>query len=335
MTRLDACQYRLGSQSNDTLTHVADHGEQGSHDAIPRSFQGARIPPRLLGENVRGQGGPTPQGSVLFADPGRTKHDAFASAWVRAHSSGPATAVLNGRGGVPGVDVQPDTAQCWRRDSRLSAPEGEGTRQRAPGRERLPTVVSQQPWPGQAGLRDPGEATKACLVFLAAFAPISSWPLTAHRQGDASGRHQPSRRVETRAWHAQAVAPGKRLTITGCPTDPKGPLCRGEVSPHRTACVVPHALTQEAPAATHQAGGFRGKSEPWHREGPQGTGLERCQCRTARTPRHPLGGAFRVWGRLKARATHPGRTIDQRTHGFLEDALVPQRKKPSLKMALA
>ena len=36
VTRLDDCQYLLVSQSNDTLTHFADHCEPCSHDAINR-----------------------------------------------------------------------------------------------------------------------------------------------------------------------------------------------------------------------------------------------------------------------------------------------------------
>jgi macrodomain Ter protein organizer (MatP/YcbG family) len=72
-----------------------------------------------------------------------------------------------------------------------------------------------------------------------------------------------------------------------------------------------------------------------HREGKQVTGLERCQCRKARTQRNHIGCAFLVWVRLKELATQTGRTIYQLKHGLLDDDLVQQLKKPSLKMALS
>ena len=75
--------------------------------------------------------------------------------------------------------------------------------------------------------------------------------------------------------------------------------------------------------------------EQLHREGTQVTGLERCQCRKARTQRQHIGCAFLVWVRLKELATQTGRTIYQLTHGLLDDYLGQQLKKPSLKMALA
>ena len=51
-TRLDYCQYLLSSPINYTLTHLADHSQQFSHDMINRYLAGERIRPRLVWENV-------------------------------------------------------------------------------------------------------------------------------------------------------------------------------------------------------------------------------------------------------------------------------------------
>jgi hypothetical protein len=173
------------------------------------------------------------------------------------------------------------------------------------------------------------------MVCMASFSTIDSCPLQANRQVDDSGSPQPYRRVATRAWNAQALAHGKRIKSKGFPKDPKGPLFRVEVSPHRTDFVVTNDLTQDSTEATQEACGFRWKIAQWHREGKQVTGLERCQCRKARTQRHHIGCAFLVWVRLKELATQTGRTIYQLQHGLLDDSLGQQLKKPSLKMALA
>ncbi len=115
-------------------------------------------------------------------------------------------------------------------------------------------------------------------------------------------------------------------------------LFRVAVSPHRTEGVVTNDQTPEATEATEatqEACGFRRKSEPLPREGPQVTGLERCQCRTARLQRTHIGGAFLVWVRLTALTAQTGRTIYQLKHGGLDDYLIQQLKSPSLKMVLA
>jgi hypothetical protein len=335
VTRLDYCQYLLVSQINYTLTNFADHCEQFSHDAIHRYFHGERITPRLIWENVRGQVGPTPRGYVLFDDTVLDKNYSFAIALVRAQYSGNAKAVIKGIGVVTCVYVHPDTDQFWLIDSRIYDPEGDGKSQLDHVRERLTNVVYQKPLPVQAVLMDPWYATKDFMVFIESLSKIDSCPLKDNRQVDDSGSQPPYRRVDTLAWNAQDLAHGKRIKIKGFPKDHKVHLFRVEVSTHRTDFVVTNDLTQDATEATQEACGFRWKIEPLHREGKQVTGLERCQCRKARTQRHHLGGAFLVWVRLKELATQTGRTIYQLQHGLLDDYLVQQLKKPSLKMALA
>jgi hypothetical protein len=75
--------------------------------------------------------------------------------------------------------------------------------------------------------------------------------------------------------------------------------------------------------------------EQLHREGKPVTGLERCQCRQARIQRHHIGCALLVWVRLKELAVQTGRTVYQLKQGLLDDYLIQQLKKPSLKMVLA
>ena len=96
------------------------------------------------------------------------------------------------------------------------------------------------------------------------------------------------------------------------------------MSTHRTDFVVTNDLTQDATEATQEACGFRWKIEQLHREGKQVTGLERCQCRKARTQRNHIGCAFLVWIRLKELATQTGRTIYQLKYGLLDDYLIQQ-----------
>lgn len=52
-SKLDYCQFLIGSQVNYTLTNLADHLQSWSHDTINRYLRGEQLPPRLLWENAR------------------------------------------------------------------------------------------------------------------------------------------------------------------------------------------------------------------------------------------------------------------------------------------
>lgn len=52
-TKLNYCQYLLSSQINYTLTNLADHLEQISHDKINRYLKNEKLTPRLLWDNVK------------------------------------------------------------------------------------------------------------------------------------------------------------------------------------------------------------------------------------------------------------------------------------------
>jgi hypothetical protein len=335
VTRLDDCQYLLVSQINSTRTNFADHCEQCSHDAINRSLCGERITPRLVWENVRGQVVPTPRGYGRFDDTVLDKNASFAIELVRRQYSGNAKAVIKGIGVVTCGYVNPALDRFWLIDYRIYDPAGDGTSKLDHVREMLANIVYQKQLPFEAVLMDTWYATRDLLLFIESLQKFYYCPLKDNRQVDDSGGTSPYRRVNSLAWSTEALAHGKTIKMKGFPKDHKVRLFRVEVSPHRTDWVVTNEQTQDATAATPEACGVRWKIAPWHREGKQVTGLERCQCRTARIQRHHIGCAFLVWVRLKELAAQTGRTVYQLKHGLLDDYLIQQLKNPSLKMVLA
>jgi len=60
-SKLDYCQFLIGSQVNYTLTNLAEHLQSWSHDTINRYLRGEVLPPRRvpfgrMGECPRGHG---------------------------------------------------------------------------------------------------------------------------------------------------------------------------------------------------------------------------------------------------------------------------------------
>lgn len=335
VTRLDYCQYLLVSQINYTLTNFADHCEQFSHDAINRYLCGERITPRLVWENVRGQVAPTPQGYVLFDDTVLDKNFSFAIDLARWQYSGNAKAVIRGIGVVTCVYVNPVLDRFWLIDYRIYDPDGDGKSKLDHVREMLANIVYQKQLPCQAVLMDTWYATRDLMLFIESLQKFYYCPLKDNRQVDDSSGTRPYQRVDSLAWSTEALTQGKTIKIKGFPKDHKVRLFRVAVSTHRTDWVVTNDPTQADTEATQRVCGFRWKIEQLHREGKQVTGLERCQCRKARSQRNHIGCAFLVWVRLKELAAQTGRTVYQLKHGLLDDYLVQQLKNPSLKMVLA
>jgi len=335
MTRLAYCQYLLVSQINYTLTNFADHCEAFSRDAINRYLRGERITPRLVWDNVRGDLVPTAAGYVLFDDTVLDKGYSHCIELVRRQWSGNAKAVIKGIGVVTCVYVNPELDQFWLIDYRLYDPDRDGKSKLDHVRDMLTNVVHHKRLPFYATLMDTWYSTKALMLLVEALGKVYYCPLKDNRQVDDSGGDQPYQRVDSLTWNPTELARGKTVKLKGFPKDHKVHLFRVEVSSHRTDWVVTNDSTQESAEATQQVCGFRWRIEQLHREGKQVTGLERCQCRTARIQRNHIGCAFLVWVQLKHWATQTGRMVYQLKHGLLDDYLSHQLRNPSLKMILA
>ncbi len=85
---------------------------------------------------------------------------------------------------------------------------------------------------------------------------------------------------------------GKIIQIKGFPKDHSVQCFWVEVSTHCTDWMVTNDLALNSSAAVREVCGSRWKIEPWHREAKPLTGLERCQCRQSRIPRHHIAGAW-------------------------------------------
>jgi len=335
MTRLDYCQYLLVSQINYTLTNFADHSEHFSHDKVNRYLRGEKITPRLIWENVSKQIIATEEGYLVFDDTVVDKGYSQAIELVRRQYSGNAHQVIKGIGVVTCIYVNPELDCFWLLDYRIYDPEGDGKSKLVHVQEMLSHTIYQKQLLFKAVLMDTWYATKGLMRFIESVAKIYYCPLKKNRQVDDSGDEQPYQRVDSLSWSDLELEAGKTLKIRGFPKEHRVQCFRVAVSTHRTDFVVTNDLTQASTEATQEACGFRWKIEQLHREGKQVTGVESCQCRSARIQRNHIGCAFLVWVRLNEIATLTGQTIYQLKQGLLDDYLCQQLKNPSLKMTFA
>lgn len=337
--KLDYCQYLLSSQINYTLTNLADHLQQWSHDTINRYLCGEQLTPRLLWENVREVIEMAPGGYLLFDDTVLDKSFGPKIEMTRRQWSGNEKRIIRGIGLVSCLYVHPHSGRFWVVDYRIFDPDKDGKTKLDHVAQMLQAARERRLEFGTV-LMDSWYASKELML------DIDGWknekehklfycPLKSDRLVDDSGGQQPYQRVENLSWSEAELQQGKLIKIKGFPGDKKVKLFRVVVSSHRTEWVVTNDLTQDSTQGAQEACAVRWKIEEYHREIKQLTGIQECQCRKRRIQRNHIACALLVWTRLKDLAYQRSQTIYQLKHGLLRDYLVQQLKNPSIQMVLA
>lgn len=333
-TKLDYCQYLLSSQVNYTLTNLAEHLDQFSHDTINRYLKGEKLSPRLLFEQVEPLLERDPEAYLIFDDTVLQKSFGPEIEPTRYQWSGNEGDVVRGIGVVSCVYVNPESERFWIIDYRIFDPESDGKTKPDHVREMLGLVEHRQ-LDFSTVLMDSWYASKDLMMFIERMAKTFYCPLKSDRQVDDSGGERPYQRVDTLQWSEQELELGKLLKVKGFPGAYKLQLFRVVVNKHRTEWIVTNDCSRISLSDAQQARAVRWKVEQLHREAKQLTGIERCQCRSGRIQRNHIACSLLVWNRLKDLAHQSGRTVYQIKQGLLHDYLVQQLKNPAVEMVLA
>jgi hypothetical protein len=333
-TKLDYCQYLLSSPVNYTLTNLADHLEQWSHDTINRYLSGETLTPRLLWEQVKPLLTECLDAFLLFDDTVLDHRFGPKIEGVRRQWSGNEKRVIRGVGVVSCVYVNPTTEQFWVIDYRIYDPERDGKTKLDHVRDML-RMIEHRALPFSTVLMDSWYAARELMLLIHGMGKLFYCPIKSNRKVDDSGGTVPYRRVDELEWHEDEWSYGKLIKIHEFPKDFKVKLFRVAVSSGRTEWVVTNDLSCPSARDAREVSAVRWKAEELHREVKQLSGIEECQCRKGRIQRNHIACALLVWTRLKSLAYESGRTAYQIKHGLLRDYLVQQLKSPSVKMAFA
>ncbi len=335
-TRLDYCQYLVSSQINYTLTNFADHSLKFSHDQLNRYLHDDKLTPRLVWEQTRGHIITSPNGYLIFDDTVADKNYSRSIELVRRQWSGNAHSVIRGIGIVTLIYVNPELDRFWFIDYRLFAPAEDGKTKLDHATEMFDSAIHDKRLEFRCVLMDTWYASRQFMLHIERNDKIYYGPVQDNRQVDeGDGTTVTYQRVDALAWNEAEKARGKNVHVKDFPKGHRLQLFRLVVSTDRTDYVVTNDVTQHSTADTQQVCAIRWKIEQLHREVKQVTGLERCQCRTARIQRNHIACAMLVWCRFKELAYQSGRTVYQIKFGQLSDYLIQQLKSPSVKMALA
>ena len=330
----DYSQYLLSSQTNYTLTNLADHLERLSHDTINLYLSEEKLTPRLIWENVRLTIQTNLQGILIFDDTVSDKRFSQKIELVRRQYSGNEHRVIRGIGLVSCIYFNPEPGEFWVIDYRIYDPEGDGKSKLDHVRDMLLNAVYQKQIPFAKVLMDSWYASQKLMALIDQLGKIYYVPLKKNRLVDDTGGREKYKNIEQLIWTEKEQESGKLIKINKFPQDKKVKLFRVTVSPNRTEYIATNDLTQSATHEVKQECKPRWKIEEFHREVKQLTGLEACQCRKARIQRNHIACALLAWNYLKRLAYLTTKTVYQLKAELLSGYLTQELKSPSLKMKL-
>jgi hypothetical protein len=333
-TKLDYCQYLLSSQINYTITNLAEHLENISHDKINYYLKKEKLTPRLLWDNVKDVIMTDDNGYVIFDDSVLDKRYSEEIEIVRRQYSGNEHSVLKGIGVVSCVYVNPKLQRFWVVDYRIFNPDADGKTKIDHVKDMLQNLVYHKLLPFDTVLMDTWYAVHNLMLYIDSLDKIYYCPLKNNRLVDDTFGKEKYKRIELLQWSEEELECGKIIKIKGFPANKKVKLFRVTVSTNRTDYVVTNDLSQSSTDVVQEVCKIRWKIEEFHREIKQLTGIESCQCRKARLQINHIACAMLVWVRLKNLAYRTGQTIYEIKHNLLSNYLIEQLKRPSISMCL-
>jgi Transposase DDE domain len=243
--------------------------------------------------------------------------------------------IIRGIGLISCVYVNPETEEFWVIDYRLYDPDTDGKDKHQHVSEMLDSCL----WKCSKGelavsniLMGSWYALTKLMVKihragLCFYCPIKPNRAVSEVKADEKYRYQ---KAEDLAWIEEELDLGKQVHLREFPQGLELKLFRIVVSTDSTELIVTNDESLLDAQAVQQVQGVRWKVEQFHRELKGVTGIEACQCRTARSQRNHIGCAVLVWLCLKRYAKHMFTTVYQLKQGLLDDYLRQQLQNPSL-----
>lgn len=329
---LDYCQYLLSSQTNYTITNLAEHLHKFSHDTINRYLKNEELNPSLLWQNIQLDIKGLDDAYLVFDDTILDKRYGQKIELVRRQYSGTEHRVIPGIGLINCVYINQELDQFWVIDYRIYEPVGDGKSKLEHVADMIDDLVNCKQLPFAKVLMDSWYACQKLMAMIDNLGKIYYCPLKKNRLVDDTKGVENYKHIEKVQWTESELKSGKFIKIKNFPADKKVKLFRVTVSTNRTEYVVTNDLSQSDTNDVKKVCSQRWKIEEFHRELKQLTGIESCQCRKARIQKNHIVCAFLVWSFLKKTARLMGKTIYQLKSELLADYLKKELKYPTIRL---
>ena len=317
VTRNDYCQFLLVTQTNYTLTYFANHTQNFSHDAPTRYLKRDRVTPEQVWNASKDQIVLSRNGFIIFDDSVLDKNHSRKIGLVYKQYSGNEHRVIRGIGLINCVYVNPETGEFWLIDYRIYDPANDNKDKHEHVSDMLDGCFLKC-HNGQldfrAVLMDTWYATTKLMLKIHRAGATFYCPIKPNRTVSEvrSNAKYSYTQAESLVWNEQELDLGKVVHLKEFPAGVELKLFRVAISTDSSASSPPGAILRARTelivtndtgplnvSAVREAHGWRWKVEQFHREIKGLTGIEACECRSARAQRNHLGCALLAWQCLK------------------------------------
>jgi hypothetical protein len=252
---------------------------------------------------------------------------------VRKQYSGNAHGLIKGIGVVNCLYVNIKTGNYWIIDWRIYAPDEDGKSKLDHVQDMFDNAMAHKKLPFRTVLMDSWYATMDLMKHIHRANKRFYCPLKSNRKVDDSRGEQPYKAVSTLLWNDEESMHGKQVKLFKFPSEIKLKLFRVVVAANRTDWVVTNDLSQNSTDDTHEMCAVRWKIEQYHREIKQVLGIEKCQCRLARSQKNHIACAMLAWVHLRQMATELMTNIYSLKKGMLSQFIKTELRSPTIRMA--
>jgi Transposase DDE domain len=334
--REDYCQFLLVTQTNYTLTYFANHSQNFSHDAPTRYLRRDRVTAKQIWIEAKRDLIVSHNGFIIFDDSILDKNHSRHIQLVYQQFSGNEHRVIRGIGLINCVYVNPETNEFWVIDYRIYDPSTDGKDKHEHVQEMLNACFekcAREELAFKAVLMDTWYATTKLMLEIHRSGRLFYCPIKPNRRLSEvlEGQKYAYQSAENVTWTLEEADFGKRVHLKEFPAGLDLKLFRIATSNGSTELIVTNDESSLDAEAVRFAQGFRWKVEQLHREVKQVTGIEACECRSARAQRNHVGCALLVWTFLKRTARLCFSTVYALKQGLLDEYMRKELKSPSIR----
>jgi len=326
ITKRQYIEYLISTPVNYTCSHLAEHLEGVSHDAITDYLQREKLTARGLWEVVQALVKDSEEAYLLVDDSVQNKQYSHKIELVKKQYSGAVHGLVRGIGVIN--LVHSDGEDFYPIDYRIYAPEADGKTNNDHFRDMLLRAKSDKQIKARTLLFDSWYASVDNLKLIVRLEMFFITTLKDNRLVSLS-KETGYIHLQEIEWTAPRLHNGVAVKLKEVPFKVqlfKVVATNGDIE----WVITNHPEGTFTTSDIQNENAVRWQIEQLHRELKQLTGTEKCECRKARSQRNHLACCYLAWLSLKVKAQQWGKTLYAAQHDLLSDYLRAELRDPRI-----
>ncbi len=325
ITKQKYIEYLISTPVNYSCSNLAAHLEGVSHDAITDYLQREKITARQLWELVQPLLQDSPESYLILDDSVQDKRYSQKIELVKRQYSGNEHGLVRGIGVVN--LVHSDGTDYYPIDYRIYSPESDGKNKNEHFREMLLAAIADKRLQAQTILFDSWYGGVDNLKLIHRLNRYFITTLKSNRKVSITKEGGYVSLLELE-WSEEQLNQGQVIKLKEVPFKVK--LFKLVAANGDIEWVITNNLSSNSVQFIQNENAVRWQVEQFHRELKQLTGIEKCECRKARSQRNHIALAFQAWLAIKCKAKFLHKTCYQVVNDLFSDFLRAELRHPHI-----